>query len=165
MKQTILSLPLVLALSAGIFTGCTTTNPTTGETAYDPVKTEQVKAAVTPVVASVVRRVINNSPQHSEEIANYLRAVGAVFCSASASGSLGPEQIIAAADAATAGLQANVEPEIIDGKNLLLALYKINYADRFKASLPPDKWPKNVADVICASIDQGLKDAGKPGVK
>lgn len=156
--KTIIAL-LTVGLLATLLLGCKTTG------VYDPVKTEQVKAAVTPVIASVVRRVIVNSPQHSDEIALYLRAVGSVFCSASASGSLGPEQVLAALDAATAGLQTGVEPEIIDAKNVLLALYRINYADRFKAELPADQWPKNVADVICAAIDQGLKDAGKPGVR
>lgn len=134
--------------------------------AYDPVKTQQVKDAVTPVVASVVRRVINNSPQHAEEISRYIRAVGSVFCAASASGQLSPVEVITALDAATADLQsAGVDDEIIDGKNLLISLYKINYGDRFKAELPPDKWPKNVADVICESIDRGLKDARQPGVR
>ncbi len=132
---------------------------------YDPVKTQQVKDAVAPVIGSIVRRVINNSPQHAAEIASYFHAVGAVFCSASQTGQLGPEQVLAALDAATSELQAGLDDEIIDGKNLLLALYKINYGDRFKAELPPDQWPKNVADVICESIDRGLKDAGKPGVR
>lgn len=158
--------PLLLAVA--IVTGCTTTTTDANGVkikVYDPVKTQQVKDAIAPVISSVVRRVVLNSPQHSDEIAGYFRAVGGVFCSASASGQLGPEQVVAALDAATVRLQQGVEPEIIDGKNLLLALYKINYGDRFKAELPPDKWPKNVADIICDSIHQGLKDAGKPGVK
>ncbi len=151
---------LTLILAAGLpLCGCKTAG------VYDSVKTDQVKAALTPITASVVRRVILTSPQHADEIALSSRAVGSVFCSAAASGSLGPEQVLAAVDAATAGLQAGVDPEIIDAKNALLAIYRIFYGDRFRAELPADKWPRHVADLICASIDQGLKDAGKPGVK
>jgi hypothetical protein len=161
-------LAIFYLLSSICLVGCKTAGKTaSGEPTriYDPVKTQQVKDAVTPVVASVVRRVINNSPQHADEIARYFHAVGAVFCSASETGQLGPEQVLDAMDAATAELQAGLDDEIIDGKNLLMALYKINYGDRFKAELPPDQWPRNVADVICDSIDRGLKDAGKPGVR
>jgi hypothetical protein len=53
----------------------------------------------------------------------------------------------------------------IDVKNAVIAIYKIYYGDRFKAELPPDGWVRNVADVLCVSIDQGLKDAGKIGCK
>ena len=156
------SLGLLLAVS-----GCTTKviDPATGQstTQFDPVKTEQVKALLEPIGAGAVRRIITNSPQHSDEIAGYFRAVGSVFCQMSANNDFDPAYLIGAADAATAKFQANVPQEAIDVKNALVALYKVNFEGRFRAELPPDKWPKNVADVICVSIDQGLKDSGKPG--
>ena len=164
MKNLLIIAILATALMASI-TACKTTDPVSGERRFDPVKTEQVKASIEPVISSVVRRVIDNSPENSDAIATYLRAVGGVFCSASASGALGPEEIINAADMATSGLQGGVEPEIIDAKNVLIALYKLNYGDRFRATLPADMWPKNVADVLCAAINQGLIDAGKAGVQ
>ena len=154
---------IVILTVALLASACKSTN-SAGVKAYDPVKTEQVKAAIEPVLSSVVRRVVNNSPQHGDEIAGYMRAAGGVFKSAAETGSLGPEQLIAAMDAATAGLQDSVDPEIIDGKNALLSLYRILYGDRFKAELPPDQWPRHVADVIAGGIDQGLKDAGKLGI-
>lgn len=150
---------------AGCYSGCKTANPTTGVKEFDPVKTEKVKAAIEPIVSSAVRRVVASNPKHSDEIALYLRAVGGAVCSISDTGEASPETLIAAIDAATVNLQAGVDPEIIDGKNAIIAVYKILYADRFKAELPPDEWPKNVCDVICQAIDQGLKDAGKPGVR
>ena len=81
----------------------------------------------------------------------------------SATSQFDPAYLIGAADQATLPFQANVPAEAIDAKNGVIALYKIIYANRFNAELSPEKWPKNAADVICASIDQGLKDAGKPG--
>lgn len=164
MKIRTLLTAVVLAASLALV-ACKSTNPATGKKEYDPVKTEQVKAAVEPILASGVRRVLANNPEHGDEIAGYMRSVGYVFLSASESGELGPEQIIEAADRATAGLQNGVDPAIIDGKNALIALYRILYGDRFKAELPPDKWPKHVADVIAQAVDQGLKDAGKPGLR
>lgn len=159
------ALLIISSLALLAFTGCKTANPTTGVQEFDPVKTEQVKAVITPVTSGIVRRVILNNPKNADEIGNYMRAVGGVFCSASETGKLGPEQIIEAMDSATLYLQGGVAPEIIDGKNLLIALYRINYGSRFTAELPPDQWPKNVADVICESIDQGLKDAGQTGTR
>ena len=154
MKRAILG-----ALAAALLTGCTTVNPVTGVRAYDPIKTAQVKASVEPIVASVVRRVA------SEKNEVYIRAVGVAFCAVSTSGQLSPVTMMEIVDAATFNLQQGVDPTVIDAKNLLVALYKINYGDRFTAELPPDKWPKNVADVICNAIDQGLKDKGLAGVK
>ena len=156
MKMRTMATALSLALACA---GCKTFNPVTGQQEFDPVKTETVKAVAAPVVASAVRRVT------TDENADYLRAGGAVFCAASRSGQLDPVFLIDALEAATVSRQARVDPLVIDAKNLLVALYKINFNDRFRAELPPDKWPKNVADVLCEAIDLGLKDAGRPGVK
>lgn len=147
-----------------MLTGCKTTN-SSGVKVFDPVKTEQVKAAVEPFVASIARRILLNNPKQAAEIGNYMRAVGGVFCDASSSGQLSPDQIITAIDGATANLQNGADPLVIDGKNLIITIYRIAYGERFKAELPADQWPKNVADVLCAAIDQGLKDAGQAGVK
>lgn len=143
-----------------LLAGCTTNKQ------YDAQNTENVKAALTPVMASVVHRVIENSPEHSEQIAAYMRAVGKVCCEAQSTGQIGPYSLIYAVDAATAPLLAEgVSPDIIDAKNVLLALYRIQYADRYNAELSPEKWPYHVLALICDSVDQGLKDAGKAGCK
>lgn len=151
-------------LFAGCLTGCTTTDPTTGEKKFDPVKTQAAKDTIQPIAASSVRRVITNSPQHSDAIADYFRSIGTAFCKMEATGNFSPQQLVDAADAATAKLQAGVDPFVIDLKNAIVALYKLNFGARFNAELPPDKWPAFVASVFCQGISQGLKDAGKPGV-
>lgn len=152
-----------IAFGLLLLTGCTILNPITGKKEYDPIRTEQVKAALEPVAAGAIRRIIFNSPQHSDQIAEYFRSIGKIFCQMDASGEFSPETLIAEVDKLTAPLIGDVY--IIDIKNALLALYRINYADRFRAELPPDKWPRQIASLFCGAIDRGLKDAGKPGSK
>lgn len=155
----LLVIPLMLAVS-----GCHTTqiDPNTGQPVkvFDPVKTANVKAASEAFVTTVARRI---AAKPKNEI--YIRTVGAVFCTASTTGHLDPLVIESMLEQALADKLQDVDPLVIDAKNFLLALYRINYGNRFNAELSPEKWPKNVADVICNSVDTALKDLGKPGVK
>lgn len=155
----VLALATLLVLSA-----CKTAGPN-GVPVYDPVRSAQVVAALTVPVQDTVNRVIRNSPQHSDEIANYIRLVGNALCQAKASGQLTPEQIISAVEAATAPLQAKADPLIITVKNTVVALYAIFYYQRHTAELPPDQWPAHVVGLFCDAINRGLKDAGKPGTQ
>lgn len=144
-------------------TGCTILNPD-GTRTYDPVKSAQVVAALTVPVQETVRRVIVNSPQHSDEIAAYFRAVGNVFCRMEATGQFTPDQLIAEVEKATQPLQTKVDPLAITVKNTAVALYTIFYSQRHTAQLSPEKWPAHVAKLFCTAIDVGLTDAGKGGV-
>ena len=158
MKKTILLLvPIVLCVLSQ--TGCQTAGH------YDPVKTAQIQAALEPIASGALRRAILNSPHHAAETANYARAIGGVFCDMSATSQFDPLYLITALDRATAGLQADVDPLIIDTKNALIAIYEIAWADRLRAELPPDSWLKFTADFVCDVIDRTLKDLGEPGVK
>lgn len=140
-----------------VVTGLTNTS-----SKLDPAKLSQIESALEPVVAGAARRVLKNSPQHSDEIALYLRSVGSVFCDMQASGRFEPAYLIDAADKiATPNLP---DDYVIDMKNAAIAVYKIAWGDRFTAELPPDQWPGEVCKLICGSIDTGLKDSGKPGV-
>lgn len=140
-----------------VVTGLTNTS-----TKLDPAKLSQVENALEPVVAGATRRVLRNSPQHSDEIALYLRSVGTVFCDMHDSGRFEPAYLIDAADKiATPQLE---DDYVIDIKNAAIAIYKIAWGDRFTAELPPDQWTGQICTLICTSIDVGLKDAGKPGV-
>lgn len=151
------------------FTGCTTTqvDPVTGlpVKTYDPVKTQQVKDAVQPVLSSAVRRVLENNPTKKAEIAEYFKAVAAPFCVIGTTGVVDLTLLQASLESITAKYQGKVDPLAIDVKNSALSLFKVYYGDRFKAELPPDAWTRNIADLVCVSVDQGLKDAGLPGVK
>jgi len=131
---------------------------------YDPVKSSQVVAAIQVPVQSTLLRVLRKSPQHSDEIAAYIRAVGNVFCAASITGRFTPEQLIAEIEKVTQPLQSKVDPLVIDVKNAAVALYTIFYAQRHSAELSPEKWPAHVAKLLCSAIDTSLTDAGKPGV-
>lgn len=154
----------LLCAAALTLTACRSVNPTTGQKEFDPVKTQAVKDTVQPLAAGAVRRVIQNSPQHSDAIAEYFRSIGTAFCKMDATGNFSPQVLVDAADAATAKLQAGVDPYVIDLKNGIVALYKLNFGARFNAELSPERWPAFVASVFCNGIGQGLKDAGKPGI-
>jgi hypothetical protein len=163
----------LLAVFLGLsmcLTGCTTaqTQPDgTVAQVYDPVKTQAVKDALQAPLQSATRRIIMNSPQHSEEIARYFRSVGAVFCAMKDSGQFDPTTLVAGLDKALPPQLANEElaQYLLDFKVTASALYNQFWNDRFRAELPADQWPYQVADLFCASIDQGLKDAGQPGVR
>ncbi len=153
-------------ICCALFTGCTTTTAD-GTRVYDPVKTENVKAALQAPLERATARIIVNSPQHSDEIAKYFSAVGLVFCEMKDSGRLDPTTLLAGLDKA---LPANIADNevfqyLLDFKSTAAALYKQFWNDRFHAELPADQWPYQVADLFCQSIDQGLKDAGKPGIR
>lgn len=154
------------ALLAGGLTGCKTRQPD-GTVVFDPVKTQNVKDALQAPIERAAARIIVNSPQHSAEIAKYFAAVGLVFCEMKDSGQFDPTTLLAGLDRA---LPANVGSDetfqyLLDFKSAAAALYKQFWNDRFRAELPPDQWPYQVADLFCASIDQALKDAGQPGIR
>lgn len=152
------------------FTPACTTGPdpnggTNIVTYIDPVKLARVETILEPGVASVLRRALARSPQHGPEIADYARAFGGVFCKAQQTQQFSPDIILAAADAATLPLQTNAPPELIDGKNMALALYRLLWNDKLTVQVPTNGWPYAVCTLFCNSVDRGLKDAGYPGVK
>lgn len=145
-----------------VFTACKSINPTTGVREYDPVKTESVKAALEVPVKGGIRRSILNSPQHSDEIANYFRSVGSVFCKMQTTAQFEPSTLI---DELNKFKIPQLENQIVaDVKDAMVAIYRILYAQRFTAELSPEKWPYHVADFFCKAINTALIDAGKPGV-
>ena len=173
-----LALTVITALLVAVAilpTGCTTTTSVTagpnGTTVtnvvktIDPVRLQQARDALEPAAASVLRRAIINSPQHAQQIGDYARAFGGVFCKMVANNNFNPTYLIDAANAATANLQANVSADVIDGKNAAIALYKIFYGDQLTFQLPNNQWPTAICQLFCDSIDQALRDAGQPGLK
>ncbi len=150
----------LFALSAGTV-GCKTTGSgTNAVTTIDTNKLVQVQAAIEPLLSGVIRRAILSSPQHSAEIARYIGAVGTVCCQMTASNNFSPTYLVDAVDKATAGLQTGIDQDIIDGKNAVVAIYKIAYADQLTVSLGNNIWPQAVLGTLCDSITQALVDAG-----
>lgn len=155
---TILALAAVLLLSPG----CSTTGPD-GSRVPDPVKTAKVKAALQPVLSSIVTRVLENNRAHAAEIGGYFRAVGSIFCRMEATGQFSPDVLLAQANALGAPAIAGMDPAITDVKNALLSLYQIQWADRLNVDVSPDRWGGFLAALFCESIDTGLRDAGQAG--
>lgn len=148
----------IVAAAAVVVAGCRTTN-SAGQSQYDPVKTEQVKAAVEVPLASLVRRAITDNPNKAAELGTYFRSLESVFCRMRDTGKFEPSYLISEVDKLTAPL---IKDDLaIDAKNLAVSLYRIFYADRNNAQLSAEKWPYHVSDTICNAIKQGLKDAGQ----
>jgi hypothetical protein len=167
-----------LAVCALAFTGCTTTRQevrvlpdgsTTNVTVKVPdvATTAKVKSAADGLFSMGIRRSLARFPKEADTIAFYATAVGGVFCDMQARKQFDPSTL-------EAGIAALVLPHvedpelklwIADARDALRATYGILWADRFSAELPPDEWPAVVADIFCDSIDRGLKDSGRPGVK
>jgi len=162
------TVPLILlfgALSLGL-TGCTTTGPD-GTKVPDPVQTQQVKDALQPLVRIPVRRIIMNSPQHSDEIAKYFRATGGVFCNMVIEKQFDPTtmtRLLQAVAVPANGISNSDVQALLDFKVALENLYRIYWNDRLRASLPPDGWMAAVSEFFCTAIGNGLIDAGKPGI-
>lgn len=167
---------LILAILAAIggiaalslltpITGCTTTTVGTNVVVViDQQKLADVQAALDPVLSSVLRRVIKNSPQHSVEIAGYARAVGRAFLQIKTSHTFSPADVINVVNNLTSGLQAGVPDEIIDAKNAAIAIYKILWNDKLTTTVPLDGWMDAVSNTFINVINQALIDAGQPGV-
>lgn len=152
---------IAVFVAATILVSSTTTTPT-GQKVYDPVKTEQVKAVATAVITSGVRRAIQHNADRAMDISRYFRAVGGIFCRMQETKQFEPSWLIDEANKIVPLKQTDYATDVM---NAAVALYRINYAARFTAELSPEKWPANVAEVLCQSIDSGLKQAGQPGVK
>ena len=118
----------------------------------DVVRTQRVKDAIQPVVSSVVTRVVKQNP----DLFNYFKSGGDLFCEMKEKKNFSPEYLIAQFD--KIGSQYLRNSDATDAKNLIIALYKINYSDRFKADLPEGSFVEFLTDILCLSIRQGLKD-------
>lgn len=156
----VLLVPCVLSLS------CKSVDPSTGQRTFDPAKTEQAKAAIQPVITGAVRRLLINNPQHAPEYASYIRQAGRVFCQMDAAGRFEPSFLIEQLDLILTG-SALADPRydyLLTIKDAAIALYRINYAQRLTAELPPDAWARQTASLFCSAIDQGLKSANQPGL-
>ena len=158
-------------LSALILCGCKTTTPQ-GQRVPDKAGTAKVVAVAEGVSRIALVQALKRFPSQADQIALYARAVGGIFCDMQRTKKFSPESLVAALDAlANTPLSEEwigdpaVREYVTDARDVLVTAYRIFYADRFSAELSPDEWPAAVAEIFCVSIDAGLKDSGREGVK
>lgn len=144
MKTKIISILFCLSLTFG----CRTNGN------YDAVKTAKVQAAVRPVTAALVRAAALSEPQNRQ----YIRAIGNIFCQMQTNGNFTPQYLTAEIDRLATPFVHDQLVLIL--KDTIISIYSINYEDRFKAELAPDKWPMFLAELMCNGISSGL--AGLP---
>ncbi len=162
---------LTAAVACLTFAGCATATKT-GEDGtlvtvrtVDPVRVKQIREIVEPGAASVLRRAIKRSPEHAQMIADYAGAVAGIFCQMESTGNFSVDFLIAAADKATADLQAKATgnddwvEEIIDGKAVLIGIYKAAVDQQLTWKLPDNVWLREVSALVCNSVTQALHDA------
>ena len=143
-----------MALILVVLTGCTTLN-SDGDRVFDPVKTEKVKAIIKPQVSTLVALVVNNNPGTRE----HFQLAADQICLLRDSGQVTPATFQVAINSAFANWDGSNRLEVIAGVNVLIALVEINYADRLRADLPPEKFAWNLFDVLCEGIKQALEQA------
>lgn len=149
--QKILSVCLAVVLVAAV-PGCTTMG------VRDPVKTEQVKAALTPLASAAVRRVLASNPS----MAPFVARVGSALASVRDGGEFDPLVLATALDGVIARSSLSPEDKLLalDFKDTVLALYEIQFAGRFQVDLPENEFLADVLDVIAAAIERGTANPG-----
>jgi len=151
----------ILSLLASVLViGCTTTNSTTGEKEYDPIKTEQVKAMIEPFVIIGTRRALDETYDRNPAVLSYLQQSAEFVCKMRDEQKFAPEFLI---DGLDAGLieafgTGGVDPLILDLKTLIVGLYKVNYSNRFDAELNPQAFLIHALDVICNALSTATAD-------
>lgn len=146
MKQLILLLACAAAL-----VGCSTVDPATGQRVHDPVKTEKVRAALKPLASAAVAGVVANNP----EAGAYFDQAAAAVCQMRDAQAFTLENF----RARLLGIidrQTGVDPLVRIGFVSLISIFEINYAERLRADLPPDKFTWNLLDVLCDGIRGGI---------
>lgn len=144
--KTILTVTLLVGLTACHTNGI-----------YDPVKTQKAQNLLRPQVETTVFQAINNSPQHSDEIAKYLHSAQDIFCAMQANKQFSPDYLIAELDKLVVPKNLNV----IMGKNFLIGVYVLNFSDRGTVPVSDEAWGGFLTKLMCEGIGAGLKDAGK----
>lgn len=165
-RLSIAPLAATLLLSMTACKTTSTVDPTTGLTntvkTVDPVRLTQIRDIIEPGAASVLRRTIQRSPQHAQEIKDYAGAVSSIFCQMQQSGNFSVDSLIAAADKATSRLQSNASgnadwtADLVDAKGVLIGVYKAAAADDLTWKLPDNVWLQQISALICNAITQAL---------
>lgn len=129
-----------------------------------PVKLDGLRPAVEQVTSAAVTRAILRSPNPNvgENVANYFREVGKVFASMETNANFSAEHVETNINALPMPLEA--DNYTVDVKTLIVTLYKLAYADRGNAEVPPVEWLGKVCVMFRTSITNGLKGAGRVGL-
>lgn len=147
----------VLLVGCCLIVGCTTTDPNTGEPVYDPVKTEQSKAIIEQTIAGAIASI-----EMSDDVQRYLNYSANTLCELKDREAIAPSVLAKNLSDALDAEGVIGDTYAIAAKNVIVALYQINYAERGNADLDPEKFMWHILDSMCTAIRQGLRDKGFP---
>lgn len=152
-------LQTLLGVCSILFAGFASTGCLTSDNPRDPVKVEQVKAAIVPLASGAVRRVLVKNP----ELAPYVKDLGVAFAQLRDNAQFSPSVLDGLLNIALARQTFADEEDrqlAIDVKNALFAIYVIYYADRLNADVSEQEFLLDVADVLARTIGQAISDLG-----
>jgi hypothetical protein len=150
----ILTLVAVSLASISLLVGCKTVPPGGGPPVYDPVKTEQVKAAIEPLVISLLQRGVLKNP----EARPYLEAMTSVLEQSRDNKRVDPMYLDAALSGALNGLPSDKEwaQYVRDVKNGLTALYVIFWHEKTQLNLSEEAWGYHLTDLFARVLRKTL---------
>jgi hypothetical protein len=150
-------LALMLCVSAVTFTGCTTTDPNTGERVFDHVKTERVQAVLKPAIASGV---VIGVRREAKALPTF-ELLNQVLQSLVSSNNADPEAVNAALMALdlTNVDDPDLKMGIQIGVNTIIGLYNAAVVDRLRADVAEDVYLQAVLKTLADGIAMGVSQA------
>lgn len=150
LMKKLMSLAAAALIGASLLTGCATFEN------VDPVKIEQVKVAVQPVLSSLARRGILKKP----EVRPYLVELAKVLESMRDNKQFDPIYLSSAFSAALEKLPKDEEWTqcVLDAKNVLEAVYAVFWQERSRVELSEDEWGYQLTDLLANTLRSALDD-------
>lgn len=147
----------MLCVSAVTFTGCTTTDPNTGERVFDHVKTERVQAVLKPAIASGV---VIGVRREAKALPTF-ELLNQVLQSLVSSNNADPEAVNAALMALdlTNVDDPDLKMGIQIGVNTIIGLYNAAVVDRLRADVAEDVYLQAVLKTLADGIAMGVSQA------
>jgi hypothetical protein len=155
----LLSIVALSVLMLGV--ACKTVNTVTGVKEFDPAKTAQVKAVVKPPIKQGVRILLAKNVNHRAEILKYLASGRDIFCNMQKNKNFSPAYLIEQANLlGTPELAKALNDDyILTAKDLIIALYTINFADKGNVAIPEETWGYQISEVFCESLTEAINES------
>lgn len=143
-----------------LVTACKSVDPVTGQKVYDAAKTERAKAIFVPQLKEGIRQVYAHNQAHREEITAYLKGAQNIFCTMEATKQFKPAYLISEADKLGTPLLARKlgNQDILRGKDLVIALYELNFGDAGTLGLSEEGWGYQLTDTFCRVFTESIAE-------
>lgn len=148
------SILAMIGLSVSL-TGCSITNPDTGEREFSRERTEQLKSIIQSEVSFDVAQLVSKNPDYADAVSR----MRDVLCEMRDLSMFAPDILISGLNQALTEYNIVDDPTVFRIKNAIYALYNVFYFDEGHVELSDEKFMWNFLDLMCKSIDLALQDA------